>query len=177
MTNTKASPFKTARYTFPIHHMKLPLVAATIGWAVEDWEETASSAEPDCTVVKAELARDSMGLQELCWLLSHLPGCIEASERVAEARAYTGEAQRQAQSIKATPSNEQLHRCMDGLEHYLRTLQTQREQVEFATALLQYGIDINEAVEQGEPELAARIEQQSRIARACLAKVEQLKRR
>lgn len=135
--------------TFPAPRSRLHFIGAAVAWAIEVWEEDYQADEPEHPTVNLTLRPSTLAPEDLRWVLANLPGCEASAERLNLSRDYTGKHVKSVQNLAAPPRSSVLLSCMAGVVRLIGTMQMESAQAEWATALLQFGIDINEARRQG----------------------------
>jgi len=167
-TAIKGRAFSSPSFTFTVPREQVALVTANFLWMADEWLET-SSANPDLVKVTVAVAKDGPDLTEFAWLLSSLPGCMDAALEVAPSAAFDGRPARDTADLETPPSEDILNRCLDGVTQYHAMVGIQANLTEMAAALLQFGLDIREAETSGDHERAEHWRRQSRIYRGCIA--------
>lgn len=154
--------------TFTVPREQVALVTANFLWMADEWLESPS-ANPDLVKVTVTLAEDGLELPEFAWLLSSLPGCMDAAFEVAPSAAFDGRPVRDVADLETPPSEDVINRCLDGVTQYQAMVGIQANLTEMAAALLQFGLDIRESMACGDHERAEHWRRQSRIYRGCIA--------
>lgn len=134
---------------FPAHRSRRRLITAAVAWAIEVWKEACEADDRNQLTVLATLRPDALSPEDLRWVLANLPGCETTAERLNLSRHYTGKRVKSVQQLAAPPRSSVLLSCMTGVVRLIDTMKMEGAQAEWATALLQFGIDINEARRQG----------------------------
>jgi len=151
---------------FSVPRSSVKLVVATICWAVQDCY-VAQAIEPDLETFTVLLTPDTLSVDDLAWALSSLPGCMDAALHVAPAAAFTGDPKRVYADLKRPPNHKTAKRCLDGAIACSELLHAELAAAIESTALLQFGIDINEALDTGDDDLAERLCEQSLVSRGA----------
>jgi len=151
---------------FSVPRTRAALVTAAILWATEDWF-TDQAIEPDHETITVLLTPDTLSLTELAWVLSNLPGCFEAALHVAPVAAFTGDPKRVSDDLKRPPCEASVKRCTSGVIGFIELMEEALDAAIESTALLQFGLEINEARAKGHEERAERLCEQSLASRGA----------
>jgi hypothetical protein len=149
----QADPSERA-VTFPAPRSRLHFIGAAVAWAIEVWEEAYQANERGHPTVTLTLRPDTLTPENLRWVLANLPGCEASAERLNLSRDYTGKRVRSVQDLAVPPRSSVLLSCMAGVVRLIDTMKMESAEAEWTTALLQFGVDINEARGKGGTEEA-----------------------
>jgi hypothetical protein len=163
-----SSPAAGQLLKFSVPRTRVALVTAAIFWATEDWF-TDQAIEPDLETITVLLAPDTLSVVDLVWVLSNLPGCFEAALHAAPVAAFTGDPKRTTEDLKRPPDEAIVKRCTSGVIGFIELMEDALDAAIESTALLQFGLDINEAHAKGHDERADRLCEQSLASRGAMS--------